>query len=126
MPSPTIKGLTTIKWGSSGSVTTAALTNAIVARMSASPKNGAAIEIEDNDGFAKAMVLLDDGFDATLECVYDSAITWPAVGATVTLQRPQDATALNCLLASIESVHERKKEAMLTLKLHYRPGVTLA
>lgn len=125
MPSPIIKGLTTIKWGSSGAVTAAALTSAIVARASFTGKNGSAIEIEDNDGFAKVMVLLEDGFDATVECVYDSAITWPSIGATVALKRPRDATALNCLLADIEDTQERKKEAMLTMKLHYRPGVTL-
>lgn len=125
-PSPIIKGLTTIKWGSTGAVAAAALTSAIVARASFTGKNGSAIEIEDNEGFAKAMVILADGFDANIECVYDSAITWPAVGDTVALKRPRDTAALNCLLADIEDAQERKKEATLTLKLHYRPGVTLA
>lgn len=124
MPTPIIKGLTTIKWGS-GTTTSGALTNAIVARGSFTGKNGQAIEIEDNDGFTKAMVVLEDGFDANVECVYDSAITWPAIGSTVALKRPRDAVALNCLLVDIEDSVERKKESMLTLKLAYRPGVTL-
>lgn len=123
MPSPIIKGLTTIKWGSGGALS--AFASAIVARVSATPKNGQSFEIEDNDGFAKAMVLLDDGFDADVECVFDSAIIWPAVGATVALKRPSDSGALNCLLTSREESNERKKEAMITLKLQYRPGITL-
>lgn len=124
--SPIKKGLTTISWGSSGAAPAAPLSSAIVARASFTPKNGQAVEIEDNDGFTKAMVLLDDGFDATLEVVYDSAITWPAVGDTVQLRRPRDSGNLNCVLASIEDTVERKKEAMLSLRLHYRPNMTLA
>lgn len=125
MPSPIIKGLTTIKWGSSGAIAAGAMTAAIVTRCTFTGKNGAALEIEDNDGFSKAMVVLDDGFDATVEVVYDSAINWPVLGATISLKRPADAAAQNSLLADIEQAVERKKEAMLTLKLHYRPGVTL-
>lgn len=120
-PSPIIKGLTTIKWGPAGAL--AALTTAIVARGSFTPKNGAAFEIEDNEGFTAAMVFLNDGFDASIECVYDSAITWPAVGDAILLKRPRDAAALTCYVASIEDIVERKKEAMLTIKVHYRPGV---
>ena len=114
MPSPIIKGLTTIKWGSTGAVASGAMTSAIVVRASYTDKNGAAIEIEDNDGF-----------DASVEVVYDSAIAWPAPGDTVSLRRPRDAAPVNCLLAAYDDSVERKKEGMLTLKLHYRPGVTL-
>jgi len=124
MPTPIKKGLTTIHWGS-GDTLSGALTNAIVARMNATAKNGQAFEIEDNDGFGKAWVLLVDGFDADVECVYDSAITWPAEGAAVTLKRPTDSVALSCLLSSIDQTKERKKEAMLTLKIQYRPGITI-
>lgn len=123
---PIKKGLTTILWGSGTAVPSGALAAAIVVRASFTDKSGSAIEIEDNDGFAKAMVLLNDGFDATLECVYDSAITWPAVGDTVILKRPHLTDPVNCLLASIDPSVERKKEATISLKLHYRPNVTLA
>lgn len=122
-PSPIKKGLTTISWGSTGAVAAGALTAAIVARGSFTAKNGQAFEIEDNEGFTKAMVFLADGFDATLECVYDSAITWPADGDAISLKRPRDAAALSCYVASIEDTVERKKEAMLSIKVHYRPGV---
>lgn len=127
MPSPTIKGVTTIKWGTAGRMPEAAYTNAVVMRATFTPKNASAIEIEDNDGFAKVMVLLDDGFDATVEVLFDTAITWPVVGATVQLKRPNPNTegALNCLLTSIEQAGERKKETTLSLRLSYRPGVTL-
>lgn len=124
MPTPIKQGLTTIKWGS-GATLKSVITAAIVARATFTGKNGAAIEVEDNDGFAAALVVLNDGFDATVECVYDSAITWPAIGVKIAMRRPRDAADLDCLLADIEDTVERKKEAMLTLKLHYRPGVTL-
>lgn len=126
MPSPTIKGLTTIKWGTSGRLTEAAYTNAVVVRMTLTPKNGAPIDIEDNDGFSKALVYLDDGFEATVECLYDTAITWPStLGSAVNLKRPHPnaEAALVCGLAAIEQAAERKKETTLTLKLVYRPGV---
>lgn len=124
MPSAIIKGLTTISWGSSGVAT--GLTNAVLVRGSFTPKNAAPIEIEDNEGFAKTLVLLVDGFDAKIECLFDSAITWPPEGATVALKRPRDGAPLNCLLASIEDTVERKKEATLSMSIHYRPGVVLA
>lgn len=122
-PSPIKKGISTIKWGSSATVAAGALTAAIVARGSFTDKNGQAFEIEDNEGFAAALIFLADGFDGTLECVYDSAITWPAVGDAISLKRPRDAAALQCYVASIEDTVERKKEAMLSIKVHYRPGV---
>lgn len=122
-PSPIIKGLATIKWGSSGTVAAGALTAAIFVRGSFTDKNGQAFEIEDNEGFSKALVFLADGFDATIECVYDSAITWPAIGDAISIKRPRDAAALGGYVASIEDTVERKKEAMLSLKIHCRPGV---
>jgi hypothetical protein len=127
MPSATIKGLTTIKWGTAGRLTAGAFTNAVVMRATFTPKNGEPIEIEDNDGFAKALVLLDDGFNATVEVLFDTAITWPAVGDTVALKRPNPnaEAALNCLCASIEQASERKKETTLSMRLVYRPGVVL-
>lgn len=126
MPSSaTKKGITTIKWGTDSVLTNAAFTAAVIARMTATPKNGAPIEIEGNQGFAAVLVLLDDGFDATVECLYDSAITWPTVGSTTTLKRPTDGSALTCLVTSIEQAAERKKEATLTMKLVYRPDVSL-
>lgn len=125
MGTPIKKGVTTIKWGSGSTLKSAALLTAIVARGSFTPVNGQPFEIEDNDGYTATEVLIDNGFDATVECVYDSALTWPAVGATVALRRPRDAADLNCLLIDIEDTVERKKEAMLTLRIAYRPGVTL-
>lgn len=91
-----------------------------------SPKNAAAIEIEDNDGFALSAVVLDDGFDAKLQVLFDSALTWPSAGDTVLLKRPRDAAPLACLLTSIEDAVTRKKEATLSLALSYRPGIALS
>jgi hypothetical protein len=127
MPSPTIKGVTTIKWGTSARLPGAAFTNAVVMRFTITPKNGAPIEIEDNEGFAKVMVLIDDGFDAVAECLFDTAITWPSVGDTVQVKRPNPnaEAALNTLLTGIEQSSERKRETTITMRLSYRPGVSL-
>lgn len=125
-PSPIIKGLTTIKWGTSSTLTEAAFTSAIVMRGSFTPKNGAPIEIEDNNGFAAALVFLDDGFDATIECVYDSAITWPTDGDEIAVKRPDDDTARDSWVCSLEHTVERKKEATVSMKICYRPGVAHA
>ena len=124
MGTPIKKGLTTIQWGSGGT-TNGGLSGAVVVRGTFTPKNGDPIEIEDNEGFAKSLILLDDGFNATVECLYDSAIAWPAVGDTVQLKRPSDAAPINCLLSSREEATERKKESSLTMRLVYRPGVAL-
>lgn len=124
MPTPTVKGVTTISWGSKGLLTDAALTSAVVESLSVSPKNDL-IEIEDGDGFTLSEVLLKNGFDADVKVLHDSAITWPAEGATVALKRPGDAVALSCLLVSIAPEAGRKKEAYKTFKLAYRPGVAL-
>lgn len=114
-----------MKWGTDDVLTDAAFSSAIVIRMTATPKNGDPIEIEGNQGFAAALVILNDGFNATVEVLYDSAIVWPEEGDTVQLQRPLDEAPLACLLTSIEQGAERKKEATLTLKLLYRPDITL-
>lgn len=124
MGTPIKKGLTTIHWGS-GSTTSGALAGAVIQRATFTPKNSDPIEIEDNDGFAKTLVLLEDGFNATVECLYDSAISWPAVGDVVSLQRPDDDAPLNCLLVSREEAKERKREATLSMRLVYRPDVAL-
>lgn len=122
-PSPIIKGLTTIKWGSSATIAAGALTAAIVVRGTFTPKNGQPIEIEDNNGYAAALVFLEDGFDATLECVYDSAIVWPVDGDAISVKRPRDAAAKSSWVCSLEDTVERKKEATVSIKIAYRPGV---
>jgi hypothetical protein len=129
------KGITTIVWGDSLSANSnGAMVGAIVESGKIAPKNGAPIEIEDSQGFTAVVVFLDDGFDATLNLVYDSAKAWPNLAAKVTLSIPTwsgtanaNATTYNCFVAATPEIDEgRKKEAMIAYKISYRPGLNMA
>jgi hypothetical protein len=130
MPSPTLKGITTIVWGTANMLGSPA--GAIIESGTVTPKHGEPIEIEDNNGFAVVQVILDDGFNAKVHCMYDSAKVWPQVGANVVLNVPNSAAAnanavsYTCLVgASPEFTQNRKKEAMIQFALTYRPGVAV-
>jgi hypothetical protein len=130
MPSATIKGITTIVWGTDNGVATPA--GAIIESLKVTPKNGAPIEIEDNNGFAAVLVLLPDGFNAQASCVYDKAKVWPQVGANVVVNVPNTAAAnannvaYTCLVGSDPEIDQaRKREAHISLNLVYRPGVAV-
>jgi hypothetical protein len=123
----TKKGITTITWGTSDML--GSPVGAIVESLQISPKGGSPIEIEDNDGFAATLILVPDGFDATATCLFDTAKTWPAIGAAVTLTLPtgwvDGGTSFSCLLVDKQPQAGRKKEATIQLKLAYRPNVTV-
>lgn len=125
MSSVTKKGLTTIYWGTDGLLT--GVSTAIVNSAKYTTVGGKIGMVEDGNGAEVASVLLDDGFDAELECVYDSALSIPDMGDTVTLKRPSDATAVNCLCVANPGYDASKKNAAtFTLKLEYRPNRTLS
>ncbi len=124
--SPIIKGTTTIKWGSGSYLGTGLPTTAVVESMRITPVTFDA-EIEGNDGFTTTEVLGDNGFDAEITCLYDSALTWPAFGVAVTLKRPTDSTGKLCLVVSTDEQDvARKREAKITMKLKYRPDRSTA
>ena len=137
---PTILGLTTIVWGTrlatADMVARSTWAGATVESIAITPKNAAPIaEIENGNGAAIAEVLLDDGFDAKVTCLYDTAKTWPALGDTITLRVPNYAggavahidTLLLCFVAGNHEISlARKKEATITLNLRYRPGIACA
>lgn len=129
------KGVTTITWGDSLSPNSnSALVGAIIESGKITPKNGAPIEIEDNQGFAAVIVFLDDGFDATVNLVYDKAIAWPNIAAKVTLTVPTwngganaADTSYNCFVAATPEIDQaRKREATISYKISYRPGLNMA
>jgi len=143
-PSPIIKGISTIVWGS-GNVL-AAPAGAIVDSLSLTPKNGSPIEIEDNNGLAAVEVILQDGFNAKVSCTYDDAKSWPVEGANVGLAVRYNGASANaipfgagngasfangvvtytCLVAAAPEVtYGRKKEATIKFNLSYRPGVAV-
>jgi hypothetical protein len=124
--SPTLKGITTIKWGSGASMGTPS--TALVQSGRITPKNGMPVEIEDNNGFTAALVFLPDGFDAEVTMMYDTALTWPGQSDTVVLTLPKwgaagGTQAFNCFVAADPSIDiERKREATISYKLIYRPN----
>src|SRR5271165_763699 len=124
MPSPIIRGLSTITWGTFNSASTPA--GAVIESVKITPKNGGPIEIEDGNGFTISQILLDDGFDAAPSMLYDTAKTWPNTGDAVTVNIPQWGAAgggtksYNCtVVAPPEVVLGRKKEATISYKLTY-------
>lgn len=135
--SPILKGITTIQWGSGN--TMGSPSNAVVISGRITPKNGMPIEIEDVNGFTAALVFLDDGFDAEIQMLYDTSLTWPGMAQSVTLTLPTwgadnsgstggsgtagGATSFKCFVAALPGVEiERKKEATISYKLIYRPN----
>lgn len=120
MPSPIKKGLTTITWGTS--LVTAL--SAIVESFTLDDKTEVP-EIENGDGFSVAEIVLNNGWDGTMKCVYDSAVTWPVQGDKIVLKRLGDANGKDCLVTGVNDEIQRKKEGMITFKVQYRPGVTL-
>jgi hypothetical protein len=127
--SPNIKGVSTIVWGTEGQL--GSPSGAIVESISINPKNGGGIgEIENGDGAGVIDVLLDDGFDAKVTCIYDKAKTWPVTGGAVTLTIPTPTgaggtTAYVCYATGWPSINTaRKKEATIELALRFRPGIS--
>lgn len=123
MPSVIKKGLTTIFWGS-GALLGGGLASAIVETLSRKPKIDA-IAIEDNDGFTKTDVILDDGADYQASLLYDSAITYPATGDPILVKTPRDSTGKACYVIDDGDEVARKKEGTVKLQFRYRPGITI-
>lgn len=128
-PTPIIKGLSTISWGTSSLL--GSPSGVIVEGGSITPKNASPVaDIEDGNGASASLVLLKDGFSAKINVLYDSAKTWPAEGDTVALTLAKTGAAggtesFNCVLISYGHNPSRKKELVLEMNLEYRPGITL-
>jgi hypothetical protein len=125
---PDIIGDATLIWGTDGQ--NLGLTGAIVESATITPKNQDPIEIEDNNGFAKILVLLKDGFNGKLDFVYDKDITWPAEGDVVAFTIAKTGAAggtedFDCVVTSMPQQFTKKKEAMISINLVYRPNVVL-
>lgn len=129
---PIIKGISTLLWGTAGSMDKPSGTNAaIIESLAITPKNASPVaEIEDNNGAGVAVVLLVDGFNAKATLTYDKGIAWPAEGDTVTLTLPVTGasggtSAYKCVLVSYAPTLTRKKEATIEMELLYRPGIVV-
>ncbi len=125
---PIIKGVSTIVWGTEGQLGSPA--GAIVESISITPKNPSGIgQVENGDGAGVADILLDDGFDAKISCIYDASKAWPITGATVTLTIPKlGGTGMFAYTGYVTGMPEvntsKKKEATISFTVRYRPGIT--
>jgi hypothetical protein len=124
-----IAGLTTIYWGTRGGIGSSALTGLIVDSISVTPKNSGPIgEIENGDGAAVSLQVLDDGFDAKVKFTYDTSKTYPDIGDAVVIYLPKygaagGAQSYNCTMVAMPPDIARKKAAECEMTLVYRPGV---
>lgn len=126
MPSAIKRGVPTITWGTDNVMNVPS--GAVIQSGKITPKNGAPFELEDNNGFAFTAVMLDDGFDASVTLIHDSAKSWPDLNANVVMSLPKwggnGYQSYNTFVgATPEEDMERKREATITYKLIYRPGI---
>ncbi len=126
--SVTKKGLTTIYYGTTE---TALLptTNIIPKSVKYTPAENVMARIENDKGFERATVIGDNGFDVEAVCLWDSSVTYPALGDSITVKRPGDNTGVSCLVtnnpaAAIDTTE--KGAATITIKAEYRPDRALA
>src|SRR6185369_4583711 len=90
--SPTIKGINTIKWGTDGALVNGNPGSTAILESAKFDPNIKEFAIEDNNGFDVSDVMLKDGFDATFNCLYDSAKTWPTEGDSIGVKLTHLAT----------------------------------
>ena len=125
-----LKGVTTLVWGTLGVLGSPA--GCIVESIRVTPRNASFIgEVENGDGAVVMAALLVDGFSAQVEVAYDTAKTWPAEGDPVVLTIGKTGAAggtvaANCCLVSYGQSYMRKKEMMISINLESRPGITFA
>jgi len=135
-PNPIIKGLTSIVWGTNNQVSLPA--GAVVESLAVTPKNAKPVaDIEDGNGASITEVLLVDGFDATVMCLYDLAKAWPVEGSNVNVVIPSNAGNMlgvgqsgsvltyTCLVCSLAPDTKRKKEAGIKMEVTFRPNVAV-
>lgn len=116
------RGITTIFWGTGG-VTSGTLNTAIVEEATWRPIKSRGT-IQEGQGFTVSTADIPDGEEATVRCVFDTAIAWPNEGDVVTLTKP-GGTPTKFEVVEIEQVATRKKEGSLTLKCERYVGITL-
>lgn len=121
---PTLKGVTTLSWGTEGKVSTPS--GMIVEKIDIRNKYDDPIaEIENGDGAGVALALLDDGFNATVTGKYDTSATYPTMGTTAVTLTFKNGLTYACHVVSVpRPSFVQKKEATIQIKLAYRPGIT--
>ena len=120
-PSPIIKGLTTIRWGTKSAGTTpgTSIAGAILTKVTHATRGGEPTLIEDGEGYTAAVVLIHDGDTLSFTCVDDTAITWPAKGDVAQYKVPGWAVAKGFLVVDNNADLERKREGERVIKAEY-------
>jgi len=118
---PVIKGITTIRWGTSSpnAVLQAGLNTAIVKKIVYKRLGGAPTLIQDNNGFTAVLVGINDGDELQVTAVDDTAITWPVQYDIVSMKVPGAANAKNFIMIDDGIDLERKREGERTMTMNY-------
>jgi len=119
--SPVIKGITTIRWGTSNpnAVLLGGLNTAIVKKIMYKRLGGAPVLIQDNNGFTACLVGIADGDELQITCMDDTGITWPAQYTVVSMQVPGQANAKNFISIDDGIDLERRREGERTLTVNW-------
>jgi hypothetical protein len=147
MPLKQIKGIGTIVWGAGSVLSGGIPAGAIIDSLQLTPKNGEAIEIEDNDGVCAVEVLLRDGFNGKASILYDAAKSWPVEGANCAVAMNWNGANANaipfgesncnmasyangvvtytCLITSVSPAYKKKGEKMVDFAITYRPNTAV-
>ena len=124
---PTIKGITTIRWGTTiASQATSPWSTAIVKSIRCSRLGGEPTAIEDNDGFTAILVGLKDGDQVEVTVVDDTSKTWPAQYDVASFKGVVDTAARNYLVIDNGESLERKREGERTFTLRAFVNITLS
>jgi len=145
-----VKGVGTLVWGAGGILSAPA--GAIIDSLQLTPKNGAPIEIEGNEGRAAFEVLIVDGFNGKVSLLYDDTKNWPVEGANATLAIPFKGSSANTIPFGVSDAtlnpngaayangvvtytvligggptlgYNKKKEATISYDVTYRPDVAV-
>jgi hypothetical protein len=121
-----IAGRTGTRTGSSGILTDAWATDAVVKTYEFTPKIPRSDE-PDSSGFTGTTIMLKDGWDASIKCLFDTAIDWPDTGDVISVQNPAEATPQQCLVESVtpSGSNAAAEGATITIKCDYRPNRSL-
>jgi len=120
--SPVIKGITTIRWGTSNPnavVVANSINTAIVKKIMYKRLGGAPTLIEDNNGFTACLVGIKDGDELQVTCVDDTAIVWPDQYDIASFKVPGQANAKNFCVIDDGMDLERKREGERSLTVNY-------
>ena len=135
MPTATIKGLTTIRWGTAAQSATVGLLApavqsgvpaAIVKKASRKRAGGDPVLIEDGAGFSSIWVGINDGDIVEFECVDDTAVTWPVFGDTLILRPTGGAANLNFICEDNNPEIARKADGLRNVKARYYVNIAVS